>query len=112
MYRAGSTDIPGMSRRTFRVSGLGRGLGVYTPNEFVAPTYSDGVMQRAQYSFVKSGLSFREGAQSVNNQISAGFAPPPAKGVSGLGDSLLDTSNPLFWIAAAAAGFWLWKKYG
>lgn len=78
MYRAGSTDIPGMSRRTFRVSGLGE----YRRAVITIPT------------------------QSYANEPS----PGPVSG--GLGDLSSLTSSPLFWLAAAAGGFWLWKKYG
>lgn len=75
MYRAGTTDIPGMSRRVFR-------LGDYQRATFTIPT------------------------QSYPN------LPTPGRPSGGLGDLSSLTSSPLFWLAAAAGGYWLYKKYG
>jgi len=112
MYHVAATDIPGKSRRTFRVSGL----GVYTPNEIVMPTVSATVFQRAQYPFVKSDLNFDPGVSSVRLQSASGAscAPPspkPGVGMSGLGLDLSSlTASPLFWGAALVAGYFLFFR--
>jgi hypothetical protein len=64
-------------------------LGLYTPNEFVVPTWSDGVLQRQDYPFLEPNVS------SASNSVRALVASTPAgpvavpgakaAGVSGMG---------------------------
>lgn len=63
-------------------------LGLYVPNEFVVPTWSDGVMQRQDYPFMEpSAISAPR--SSVAAVIAQGpvamTAKSPAAGVTGLG---------------------------
>ena len=129
MYKAGSTNIPGMSRRTFRVSGL----GVYTPNEFVVPTWSTGVMQCQNYPFMGPSAAISKAASSVgttpapalaiptpagavavrpDKRMMAPAAPAPHAGTSALGqiDFSTLTSNPLFWAAALLGGYFFFFR--
>lgn len=76
MYKVGTTEIPGMSRRPFRLTG-------YERANIVIPT------------------------QSYPNLPS----PGPVSGGLGLDLSSL-TSSPLFLLALAAGGYWLYQKYG
>jgi hypothetical protein len=68
-------------------------LGVYTPGEFVVPTWSDGVMQRQDYPFMEPSSAFSAASISAKPYSSiptpagpvAVPAAMPGKGVSGLG---------------------------
>lgn len=122
MYKAGTTNIPGGSRRTFRVSGL----GVYTPNEFVVPTWSDGVMQCQNYPFMGPSPALSRAASSVGTVPAITIPTPagtvavrpmpvkPAAGTSALGqiDFSTLTSSPLFWGAALLGGYFLFFARG
>jgi len=77
MYRMGRTDIPGMSMRPFSER-----LGAYERSTFTLPTVT--------------GTARRPYSVAYGNQ--------PVSGGLGLDLSGL-TSSPLFWIAAAVAGY-------
>jgi len=117
MYKAALTAGGSNFRPWNARLGRLRGLGVYSPGEYVIPTTSDGLFQRMDYPFMDPGLNFKPGTQSVRNikQMPAPAAAPPA-GVTGLGrmyrssglglDLSQLTSSPLFWLAAAGAGYY------
>jgi hypothetical protein len=71
---------------TTGTSGLGAAgdpsfdLGVYTPGEFVVPTWSDGVMQRQDYPFMDPSLNFKAPIQSVPAVIGTPTAVAPVTG--------------------------------
>lgn len=46
-------------------------LGLYTPNEFVVPTWSDGTMQRMDYPFMESQGALSAPRSSVSTQVAA-----------------------------------------
>jgi hypothetical protein len=64
-------------------------LGLYTPNEFVVPTWSDGVYQRQDYPFLEPSSALTAPSQSVRAQIMSPAVATPAgpvkPGISGLG---------------------------
>lgn len=96
-----------------------RGMGVYSPGEFVVPTYSDGLFQRQDYPFASPSFTFKPGVSSVPGMLAAPAAEAP-KGVTGMGrmyraDGLgLDlsslTSSPVFWLALAAGGYYFFLR--
>lgn len=74
---------------TTGTSGLGAAgdpsfdLGIYTPGEFVVPTWSDGVMQRQDYPFMESAGALAAPRMSVATSIAAPAAsvrPGPGVG--------------------------------
>jgi TM2 domain-containing membrane protein YozV len=62
-------------------------LGIYVPNEFVVPTWSDGVLQRQDYPFLEPSSALPAASSSVRAQMmpSPAVVPMPKTGVSGLG---------------------------
>jgi hypothetical protein len=62
-------------------------LGLYTPGEFVVPTWSDGVMQRQDYPFLEPSSALPAPMSSVRATIQTPAGPVAAvpKGTSGLG---------------------------
>ena len=133
MYKAALTASGGSGFRPWNARlGRLRGLGVYTPGEYVVPTWSDGIFQRQNYPFVEQKYSFRPGVSSVPGltlptsvaasaaaSSSAAIAAPQV-GVTGLGrmyrssglglDLSQLTSSPVFWLAAAAAGYYFFLR--
>jgi hypothetical protein len=106
MYKAAITDKTGNFRpwntRLGAARGM-RGLGVYSPGEFVSPTWSEGVFQRTDYPFMSPVLGFKAGIASVPN-VTGIAAPAPPKGVSGMGLDLSSlTSQPLLLLGGAVA---------
>jgi hypothetical protein len=88
---------------TTGTSGLGAAgdpsfdLGLYTPGEFVVPTWSDGVMQRQDYPFMEASSAYSAASVAARpyNSIPTPSGPPMVaapKGVSGLG---MDTTYRL-----------------
>ncbi len=118
MYKAALTGGGSGFRPWNARLGRLRGMGVYSPGEYVVPTTSDGLFQRMDYPFMEPGLDFKPGAQSVRNIRNTAAAPPA--GVTGFGrmyraDGLgIDlsslTSSPMFWLAAAAAGYFFFLR--
>lgn len=67
-------------------------LGVYAPNEFVVPTWSDGVLQRQDYPFMEPSSVFSAASVAARPYASiptpagpSAVATMPTKGVTGLG---------------------------
>jgi len=61
-------------------------LGLYTPNEFVVPTWSDGVLQRQDYPFLEPSSALPGAANSVRAVVQSPAGPVAVpKGTSGLG---------------------------
>jgi hypothetical protein len=58
-------------------------LGIYTPNEFVVPTWSDGVYQRQDYPFMEPDSSVAGGPRSSVLTVPAVTAALPAKASTG-----------------------------
>jgi len=50
-------------------------LGIYTPNEFVVPTTSDGVFQRNDYPFMDASAALPTQSMSVRPSVAAIAAP-------------------------------------
>lgn len=89
MYRVARTDIPGGSTRPFS-----QRLGSYERSDFTIPT-----MTRTARNAVSIAYA--------NQPVSGGLVP------GGLGQGLdlsTLTSSPLFWIAAAAAGYFFFMR--
>lgn len=63
-------------------------LGLYTPNEFVVPTWSDGVMQRQDYPFMEPQAALSAPRSSVSTMLAA-----PAQSVRPAGVGMMTTGR-------------------
>jgi hypothetical protein len=82
MYRMSTTEIPGMSMRPFS-----QRLGSYERSTFTLPTVTG----------------------TPRQPFSVAYGNQPVSGGLGLDLSGL-TSSPLFWLAAAAAGYYFYFR--